>query len=483
MCKQLFLFLIFYFPLLINAQNLHIIRPDGSVKPGQEGEILQSQKVKLVDRPALRNFSQLPIRAEAVLDTIYQRDFGWGTSARFGFALQEVMIQWFEAPADMILKSIGFGEAPDSGPVVGTEVQVKVVSANWTKQDLINSGINNWGYYLDADSNAAPFMNMPGGVINTIWVALDSSNITAVWGADVWGDSGAGVPVAVDPLNASADPNNPTYHWVNMDTLGNEPVLSAGDIFGVAVTAPDNIVRLWASSDGVPYGGWKYYPNGGWWSREFAWDMAYVAEFNSSPYLHINVTSLNTTLSSDPQTLIAIVDDGIPGGNPNVASVNLLWSTDGMTSWDSTAMVNTTGDEYVADIPGQSPGTVIDYYAKATDFNGNTFISLIHQYRIFQPSGAPTLLVFNGYTTESGYPQEYYFGIDDFVSYQTFDFWHDVWAFGPLTMALLDYYSNVIEITTSGPDVINSDTIAVWLAGSANRNYMLAGDEWLGVRT
>ena len=271
MCKQLFLFLIFYFPLLINAQNLHIIRPDGSVKPVQEGEILLSQKLKLVDKTFVSGNHQLPLVTEGLIDTVYQRDFGWwSTNARFGFATQEVMIQWFEAPADMILKSVGFGEAPDSGPLVGTEVQVKVVSANWTKQDLTNSGVNNWGYYLDADSNAAPFMNMPGGVINTIWVALDSSNITPVWSADVWSDLGAGVPEAVDPLNASADPNNPTYHWVDMDTLGNEPVLNAGDIFGVAVTASDNIVRLWASSDGVPYGGWKYYTNIGWQSKEFA---------------------------------------------------------------------------------------------------------------------------------------------------------------------------------------------------------------------
>jgi len=251
----------------------------------------------------------------------------------------------------------------------------------------------------------------------------------------------------------------------------------------VVVTAPDNPVRLWASSDGVPYGGWKYYPNDGWWSREFAWDMAYVAEFNSSPYLYIDVTILNTTLSSGGQTLIAIVDDGIPGGNPNVASVNLLWSTDGMTSWDSTAMVNTTGDEYVADIPGQSPSTIIDYYVKATDINGNAFTSPIYQYRIFEPSGAPNLVVFNGYNTDSGYPQSYYFGIDDFASYNTFEFWHDVWAFGPLTMELLNYYTNVIEITSSGPENINSDTIATWLAAFGDRNYMLAGDEWLGAQS
>jgi len=45
---------------------------------------------------------------------------------------------------------------------------------------------------------------------------------------------------------------------------------------------------------------------------------------------------------------------------------------------------------------------------------------------------------------------------------------------------LLNNYSNVVEITANGPNDINSDAVKAWLDGNAERNYMLAGDEWLG---
>ena len=66
MCKQLFLFLIFYFPFLVNAQNLHILRPDGSLKPIQEGEIFSSHKANLAERPEERSISHVSIGTEAV---------------------------------------------------------------------------------------------------------------------------------------------------------------------------------------------------------------------------------------------------------------------------------------------------------------------------------------------------------------------------------------------------------------------------------
>ncbi len=98
------------------------------------------------------------------------------------------------------------------------------------------------------------------------------------------------------------------------------------------------------------------------------------------------------------------------------------------------------------------------------------------------PSGVNTLVVFNGFNDEAhGFPQDYYFGTGDFTNDTTFEFDHDVWAYGPLTPELANSYKNIIEITSSdGPENYNNDVIRDWIAASPDHNYMLAGQEWLG---
>jgi len=94
-------------------------------------------------------------------------------------------------------------------------------------------------------------------------------------------------------------------------------------------------------------------------------------------------------------------------------------------------------------------------------------------------------LVFNG-LPDAGYPSDYYFGSGDWPnSYSTLSFDHDVWAYGNLTDGLVNNYDNIIEIATNigGAGDVNSTVISTWLAGGANRNYMLAGDEWIGVQS
>lgn len=165
MCKQLFLFLIFYFPLLINAQNLHIVKPDGSVKSLQEGKIFPFQKVKLVEKPAVRSISQLPIGTEGVLDTIYQRDLWPQVDSNISYLGQDVLIQWFKAPADIELRYLGFSEAPSHEPNLANQVQIKLVQINWSESQLISAttGTDKHLGYYEAPGNgynaAAPLMD------------------------------------------------------------------------------------------------------------------------------------------------------------------------------------------------------------------------------------------------------------------------------------------------------------------------------------
>ena len=140
---------------------------------------------------------------------------------------------------------------------------------------------------------------------------------------------------------------------------------------------------------------------------------------------------------------------------------------------------------YQGTIPGYPSGTEVNYYItvfdSVTSRNGTSQTS---SYNIFNPTGASTLVVFNGYWDVNGYPQAYYFGSGDWPnSYTTLTFDYDTWAYGPLTLELVNNYTNIMEICSDGPNEINNNVIRTWLEGNGNRNYMLAGDEWLGSQT
>ncbi len=302
MYKQLFLLLIFTIPLLVNAQNLHIIRPDGSLKPIQQSEILPSQKANLADRTKVGSISHVPIGTEALYDTIYQRDFWPQVDSKIKYLGQDVIIQWFKAPADMNLVTFGFGEAPSTEPNLATQVAIKAVSVNWTEAQLIaatTDSAKHLGYY-EAPGNgyndAEPLIDDFDGInVWTNWHVLDSTHaMIEPFGADILSDGGAGALFTVDPANASADPDNPTYYWVSFALIIFEPFFHKDETFGIAIintdtTMDDYYVRTWSTNNGNPWGAFKYYANGrnnpgvdyGWWGLDYAWDMAVVVDILS----------------------------------------------------------------------------------------------------------------------------------------------------------------------------------------------------------
>jgi len=407
--------------------------------------------------------------------------YQFNTDVNFGFFGQDWLVQWFEAPGDMTINRAGFNvNAVDAS---GLTVALKLVTLNWTKPQIDSAGTTLWGYY-PADGNgfgnATAFLDNPDRTGD--WVDLEGSGMISPFGGDIWSDSGNGILSEAIPSGAVN-----VYQWTDMSELGNTPVVQRGSLVGVAVKnlsttiGTDRIGILADNTLGIP--GFKFYANGrtpgdtataGWWTRDYTWDFALDVTFPEPPPLITNVTNLPTTLSTDDRTVNAEV-------RYDIVNVDLMYSIDSLSFWTSIPMTGTEPD-FSGIIPGQQPGTQVDYFVTATDVNGNTEESVHFGYEIFQPTSTD-LLVFNGFSTPTGYPQGYYFGQDDFINYTTVDWDHDVWSYGALTSEILDNYTKIIEIATNGRKSINNDAIRTWIEADPNHCYAAFGDEYIGTQT
>ena len=482
MLKKLSFFLLaFAFPVMLFAQSNVIIRADGTIlKPGQLKTTGEVQYLSAKELHQVTNFKKSFDGVKDLDDTL-----SWHVprSVNFGFFGQDRMVQWFEAPADMIIKGAGYNTA--AVDVENTPAELKLVTVNWTKDQILNAGVKRWGYYV-ADGNgyhdATAFFDDLDRTGD--WVDIEGSGAGSPFGADLWSDGGLGAPVT--PV---ADGK---YQWVDMNLLGFEPTVTKGTLVGVALknnNATMDQARIGFIADnslGIP--GFKYYANGrldppndyGWWTRKYTWDfvLAVTLTGDIAPYIN-DMTELPTTLSTDARTVQATITDVNPsGGSAGVKSASLWYSVNG-GDFTEVAMTKGDGDVYSAQIPGQEPGSQVDYYVTATDVNDNQSQSKTVTYYIFKPT-ASNLLVFSGYDKPAGYPQSYYFGHDDFTTYSTVYWDHDVWCYGATTDELLGYYTNVFEIATKGPNVDNIPADSAWVAADGGHNYFLAGDEWFG---
>ena len=491
--------LIFVFTVAAFAQNKYYLTPDGNVRTETELKKIISKaysKEKNIKSGSENSNNLIP-------DTLSYRDLFPSTPiSNYGIFSKQIAVQWFVAPTDISIKSIAICPYanPDNAPA-----EIKIVKLNWTKSQLDTAGIRNWGYY-PAENNG--FNNITGFLDNSDrtgeWVDISGSNVPSPFGEDIWSDGGMGA--SITPINPSSF--NKEYQWISMDILSFEPVLEAGEVFAVVMTninvdytdSVNHRIGLFSGDANLPPA-FKFYPNGryqtstgadkGWWTVDITFDMAVevqllpIDEF----YEITNITNIQWTISTDPQTIYADIDDWNPGpGALNLQNVNLVYRMNDDPTLFRIPMTRENEIKWKGDISGQSPGTTVTYYIEIRDTNGNLIQRTLEEYKyaIFQPNPQnKTLLVFNGFDFETdGYPQEYYFGTGDFVNQTTYNFNHDVWAFGPLTQELVDNYLNIIEISNSaeGPEVYNDDVIRAWLAAAPNHNYMLAGQEWLGKR-
>jgi Secretion system C-terminal sorting domain len=472
---------------LLSAQKT-FIKPIGQAGPANE--ILQIKKV-VKNYKGFKNTKPYDTGLAGitgVIDTL-----SWATHAsynvNFGFFGQDVMVQWFEAPTDMNIKAVSFTCTDDEN----TSVRVKLVSFRWDReqiQETQNIGATHWGYY-EANGNGyndvSPFEDDPettGGWVEAGQLAQDS-----LWGspfnAALWTDDGI-------PATAVKDEET----WVQMSDAGFIPEVVTGEIFGVAIfnegTVLDSGRTGLAASNSLGITGFKFYRNGrlfpgedyGWWTRLYSWDITLAVELIGCRPPYIDVTHLLTTLSTAPRRVVAMYSNDNPsGGDTPKDSVSLNYWNSVSDEWVSVGMDSISPRTVEGYIPGYPPGTEVRYFCRTEYENppcGNAESQQV-SYHIFQPQ-SNTLLVMNG-LGDHGFPTDYYFGHDDFVNFTTYPFDHDVWTYGPLTHEILANYTNVIEITTTGPNEINSDSLRNWLEDNGSHNYMLAGDEWLGAQT
>ena len=492
--KILYFVILFFVTSLVFAQNRAILTPDSKLIPanGDVREVIQSAKLihhnKTVKNVILTGDETTT--AKGMLDTLSVLDeLGAHQDTDFGFFSQDVMVQWYVAPADLYIKAVAFSVSDSSGFTNGEQVKVSIVGTDLTEDDIRALTPPTYLGYYPSDSymnNRAPFSWYGNGD----WVPA-SEGIPEIWTQDLWSDFGDGYPTT----GAFSNNSEIVYNWVVLnDALGFEPeMIERGHIFGIAIQHGgqnqeqpyEERIGFWSYRAGDTHAGFKYYAvdkyrESGWWTRQYTWDFIAEVDLVSDRAPVISgVTVLSMTLSTEPRPVQATVTDDNPGGgNAGVQNVVLKVSTDEMASWTDITMT-ANGDVYSADIPGYPGGTKVYYKIVATDVEGNTSENGPYSYFIFEPI-QPALLLFNGYPGNDTILTAYYFNDDPYGYAATFD----LWAYGvidyTIETSLFSNYQEIYEITSKGPLALYSYYIADWLSSDSSRNYALFGDEWLG---
>jgi len=470
-------------------QNGEIVRIKGETRDADLHSISKLYK-PVQNKNARLNPVVTPVNSMNLIDTMFVP--GPYRATPFGFYGQDWMVMWYKAPADLYLLQVGFWCMIDTS---NTTLEVKIVNVNWTEEQLLSyeTDTGPLGYY-EAQGNGyndiSAFEDNPD--VTGGWVALPGfENTPPPFGHDLWGDNGIGAPVIP---TVYPDPANPGYDWVDLNILG-VPDIEAGTIFGIAIK------DTWPVQDpNSPYVGFglhdsgvntipqtliKFHSNGrntttdyGWWVRPLypLCFSAIVEIYGNTPPDINSFTELHSDINTGPFTVDANITDENPGtpDSAGVASAMIQWSIDGGTTWNDVAM---TGSEpnFTGQIPAQPGNTMVTYRISATDITNLVATTAPVNFYVFEPSGANTLVIFNGFNELTGFPVDSYWPSN--VSFE-----HDSWNYGEATTAVLDNYTNVIEIWNENFGVYNDSTIKIWIEGNGNRNYFLAGQEYLGAK-
>jgi hypothetical protein len=222
-----------------------------------------------------------------------------------------------------------------------------------------------------------------------------------------------------------------------------------------------------------------------WWLRQYHHQVELLVEYtgDTAPFIE-DVTSLRTTLSTDPREVSATITDvNCTGGDAGVAEALLCYS---FNCGDVECVEMTAGsDVYSASIPGGVGGDVIDWYIEATDVEGLSGTTPTWSYGIFEKT-ADILWVNNSSVASYwGYGGTtilvYFFG----TAYYPPDAWI-VFNDGPVPDELWDLYDTIAWDEGGYPaTVINFDKLGEWLESGTAANkkcfYMASQDgawEW-----
>ncbi|MCX6149545.1 MAG: T9SS type A sorting domain-containing protein [Ignavibacteriales bacterium] len=471
------IFIIFF--ILISStfpQQRFILKPNGQLSKLSTQKILKDKSSE-VKQPA------------GFTDTISYRSFGGNFNTDFKFAGQDVIMQWFQAPANFIIKKIGFN---CSSIEEFNMLEIKIYKLNLTKDEIISADTERWGYFISKGNgfnDINPFLEEASEP--KTWIPFNNREYFC--GDLLW-------ELDQIPFSVHNDGNEKTYDWYTTGWMGYEPKLKTGDIFGIFLR---NIywfldtmkIGVYSSKD-AGYNGFKFYANGkksspghpdtttwGWWSEPYTFDIALAIDITGCEPPDVNhFTRLPSTLSTEPREVTVKV---FWGCSDTIKTVYLIYSINDNNKWIEIPMTMDSEYTWKAKLPGQPPNTKVTYWIKGLFDNGNFARSVFWTYLIFAPTpNVNTLLVFDnpGSFFSDYFISKKYFGNDDFVNFTPRQFDHDIWCYGPLTTELVNYYDNILEIVPSTSGYYNDSVIVPWLKVNSNHNYFLAGQEWLGAR-
>jgi hypothetical protein len=493
---------------MVYAQEQNLLRPIGSAY------ISKRSPEVLVDQPskgAVVNLSKSisnPVLTGAPagkIDTLsYRKSLGGNWNTNFGMFAGDYMVQWYQAPADLFVKQVGFTTSDNATP--GTEIAIKLYKVGngvtFNQMQRVGPSAVKQGTFRSADPTyALGYVGFEDESDNSGYIRAGSTadHIAFPYAEDIWSDAGFGLTVAPVPSTSTG----PVYQFINMSDLGSEPQVLRGEMF--AIVAKHNGVNFDGASDRIgfwskatvgdpDYYGWKFYATGRttndsstayWYSREYTWDFVAVVDLvGDRPPVISNVTPLVTTLSTDARTVSATITDDNPGGSTpgGVSAAILQWSVDGGTNWTDVPMT-AAGDVYSADIPGQVPGTAVTYRISATDDNSGNSVSAPINYSIFQKT-KDVLFVYNSTNFSANTARRFYIGGSTNTPYIVNPVDNDIWlaSYGTGEAAdVMSLYNWVVQVDGSFPVQDFSAAAKAYLDGateSNKRNYFLSSQDY-----
>lgn len=446
-------------------------------------------------------------------DTLFY-DLSYG--AQFIQSPGDAMMTVFQMPADGIIKGVNV-------PIYewGTGDQQMTLSLHAITYPYRSDGTTypssivdaaGWigGYDMDATTGYMSITGTtytPGGTVGI----CNAEKTVAANAQDPLGDTpGTGTAVSTMGLlwpdgfvAATLDPtSNPAQqdNWLATADFGTEPTLNEGDWVGILVASTgagggDDPPTGFYYADGTgavePWVSLKFYDgcggtsgNGGWHIRHWVFDfeLAVLLTGDRGPVMTAAPVLPTTLSTADRDFTTSWTDDNPSGGSAGVATVTFNYMLDSTTATvNSITLTLTSGDAedgtWSGTVPGQSPGTTVYYYLTAVDVGGKSTTTPTYQYSIFEAT-EPNLFFYNASDYGSFIAGYYLYG-----STITYNFW-DGLNYGAGSTELYDAYDGglIMEITGSGPAVINNTTMAAWL-GAGKGDYILTGDEWLGAQT
>ncbi|MBK6912313.1 MAG: T9SS type A sorting domain-containing protein [Ignavibacteriales bacterium] len=344
--KAVYLFVVIIISsMTLIAQERMVMRPDGKFYRfnGNENSF-EVMKIKPnTNKQQIRSTVKNPISANGIIDTLGYNDGTFNTD--FGSFGQDWMLQWFVAPADLIIKGFAFLATDNSGLLNGAYLESKIVKVNLTEDQLLITPAERDGYYQAS-----------GNGYNNITAFLDNPDRTGGWtsisgdpepfGSDIWSDGGFSVPIV--PFDTGQ------YVWMQTN-IKFEPNIFQGEIFGIAyrntgANMDTDRISLRSGIIGIP--GWKFYANGrfnpgvdyGWWSLEYTWDILVEVEL-------LNTSDNQEDISSNPNEFR--LDQNYP--NPYNPSTKISWQSPA-GSWQTLKIYDVLGNEVA---------TLVDEYKPA----------------------------------------------------------------------------------------------------------------------